>query len=375
MGREIHPGELKVQAAQAVNLLNTNSEVLLDLIPQIKNFMQEEQLDGTAWSGLKTVLGDYISVIQGTIAAYAMVMADYQTMVNQIGDEDLVEDELAEQLRVINTAIGINTTCIHVYNRMPRQISNIGPIKKAIQRLTSTNTELNRAAGILQSKLEQIDIIEAATNSLFLTAGSYLDAVKEGYQSIHNSWNGSGYQVSGNRDWKQVTEDAWNAYRNQYAQQARDAVLASQNWCVCSKDPVNLSTGNFIYDKTDLQLQGRMSITFTRYYNAIKTSQYLILKSKSVNLLVMWIYGVTGKDKEEKILYEINSSGVTFQNRGLIHGMYEYSLTISNKEINVAPKIHIFKTNWWEICNIKININVYEDNEIWNVDVSVDTEK
>ena len=269
MGREIHPGELKVQAAQAVNLLNTNSEVLLDLIPQIKNFMQEEQLDGTAWSGLKTVLGDYISVIQGTIAAYAMVMADYQTMVNQIGDEDLVEDELAEQLRVINTAIGINTTCINIYNRMPRQISNIGPIKKAIQRLTSTNTELNRAAGILQSKLEQIDIIEAATNSLFLTAGSYLDAVKEGYQSIHNSWNGSGYQVSGNRDWKQVTEDAWNAYRNQYAQQARDAVLASQNWCVCSKDPVNLSTGNFIYDKTDLQLQGRMSITFTRYYNAM----------------------------------------------------------------------------------------------------------
>ena len=269
MGREIHPGELKVQAAQAVNLLNTNSEVLLDLIPQIQNFMQEEQLDGTAWSGLKTVLGDYISVIQGTIAAYAMVMVDYQTMVNQIGDEDLVEDELAEQLRVINTAIGINTTCINIYNRMPRQISNIGPIKKAIQRLTSTNTELNRAAGILQSKLEQIDIIEAATNSLFLTAGSYLDAVKEGYQSIHNSWNGSGYQVSGNRDWKQVTEDAWNIYRNQYAQQARDAVLASQNWCVCSKDPVNLSTGNFIYDKTDLQLQGRMSITFTRYYNAM----------------------------------------------------------------------------------------------------------
>ncbi len=26
MGREIHPGELKVQAAQAVNLLNTNTK-------------------------------------------------------------------------------------------------------------------------------------------------------------------------------------------------------------------------------------------------------------------------------------------------------------------------------------------------------------
>lgn len=81
-----------------------------------------------------------------------------------------------------------------------------------------------------------------------------------------------------------------------------------------------------------------------------------------------------GNDKEEKISYEINSSGMSFQNRGGLHGMYEYSFAISNEEINVTPKIKVFKTNWWEIDNIKININVYEENEIWNADVSVDIE-
>lgn len=81
-----------------------------------------------------------------------------------------------------------------------------------------------------------------------------------------------------------------------------------------------------------------------------------------------------GKDKEEKISYEINPSGMTFQNRGLLHGMYEYSFAISNEEINITPQIRVFKTNWWEMYNIKMDINVYEENEIWNADVSADIE-
>lgn len=81
-----------------------------------------------------------------------------------------------------------------------------------------------------------------------------------------------------------------------------------------------------------------------------------------------------GTDKEEKISYKTNSSGMTFQNRGLLHGMYEYSFAISNEEINITPKIRVFKTKWWKLYNIKIDINVYEENEIWNADVSADIE-
>ena len=36
-----------------------------------------------------------------------------------------------------------------------------------------------------------------------------------------------------------------------------------------SKDPVNLSTGNFIYDRTDLQIGGKEPFIFRRFYNAI----------------------------------------------------------------------------------------------------------
>ena len=36
-----------------------------------------------------------------------------------------------------------------------------------------------------------------------------------------------------------------------------------------SEDPVNLSTGNFIYDKADLSIKGRCPLSFRRFYNAI----------------------------------------------------------------------------------------------------------
>ena len=40
--------------------------------------------------------------------------------------------------------------------------------------------------------------------------------------------------------------------------------------CQYSSDPVNLSTGNFIYDKTDLRIKGEPGLCFRRFYNALE---------------------------------------------------------------------------------------------------------
>lgn len=83
-------------------------------------------------------------------------------------------------------------------------------------------------------------------------------------------------------------------------------------------------------------------------------------------------YEVEGND--EKIAYGKNGSEMVFKNRGARYGMYEYSFLISNEEIKIEPQIQVFKTNWWEIYDINIDINVYEDNEIWNADISIDVD-
>ena len=38
-----------------------------------------------------------------------------------------------------------------------------------------------------------------------------------------------------------------------------------------SKDPVNLSSGNFIYEKDDLVIDGKSPLVFGRFYNSINT--------------------------------------------------------------------------------------------------------
>ena len=65
--------------------------------------------------------------------------------------------------------------------------------------------------------------------------------------------------------WNKVTENAGKAVEKLMAN-----IKGAETIChAFSKDPVNLSTGNFIYDRTDLEVGGREPFVFRRFYNAI----------------------------------------------------------------------------------------------------------
>ena len=65
--------------------------------------------------------------------------------------------------------------------------------------------------------------------------------------------------------WNKVTENAEKVVEKLMAN-----IKGAEAIChAFSKDPVNLSTGNFIYDRTDLEVGGREPFVFRRFYNAI----------------------------------------------------------------------------------------------------------
>ncbi len=78
------------------------------------------------------------------------------------------------------------------------------------------------------------------------------------------------------------------------------------------------------------------------------------------------------KGTEEKIIYKNKSSRLCFKNSGSAYGMYEYSFDVNNEEINIRPKVFVFKTNWWKIQNVNLDVNVYKDGTIWNADISAE---
>ena len=51
----------------------------------------------------------------------------------------------------------------------------------------------------------------------------------------------------------------------------KEKLGAGDTSCKKSSDPVNLSTGNFIYDHEDMQAGGEIPLSFHRYYNSKDT--------------------------------------------------------------------------------------------------------
>lgn len=74
--------------------------------------------------------------------------------------------------------------------------------------------------------------------------------------------------------WNKVTENGEKAVEKLMAN-----IKGAEAIChAFSKDPVNLSTGNFIYDRTDLEVGGRESFAFRRFYNAINAHRGVLGK-------------------------------------------------------------------------------------------------
>ena len=84
--------------------------------------------------------------------------------------------------------------------------------------------------------------------------------------------------------WNKVTENGEKAVEKLMAN-----IKGAEAIChAFSKDPVNLSTGNFIYDRTDLEVGGRESFAFRRFYNAINAHRGVLGKDWNHN------YGASG---------------------------------------------------------------------------------
>lgn len=78
------------------------------------------------------------------------------------------------------------------------------------------------------------------------------------------------------------------------------------------------------------------------------------------------------KGADDKVVYNQTNSGLDFKNAGANYGMYEYSFVVSNEEFHIEPKLRVLKTNWWEIYDMTMRVDIYRDGEVWNADIMVD---
>ena len=125
----------------------------------------------------------------------------------------------------------------------------------------SQTKELIRVTKSLQTLLEEMEqfLIDTPLTTDY-------SAFKKAFEEVQARWN-------------KVTENGEKAVEKLMAN-----IKGAEAIChTFSKDPVNLSTGNFIYDRTDLEVGGRESFAFRRFYNAINAHRGVLGKDWNHN--------------------------------------------------------------------------------------------
>jgi Rhs family protein len=61
----------------------------------------------------------------------------------------------------------------------------------------------------------------------------------------------------------------WGAHLARYGMNRLASSLGKKDGCLYGRDPVNLNTGNFLYEKEDLVIGGVTKISFRMYYNSM----------------------------------------------------------------------------------------------------------
>lgn len=123
------------------------------------------------------------------------------------------------------------------------------------------------------------------TDQLAQTVAQIKDAAEQMRQFLVNAPFAADYDTfrrsfdAACAGWRKVMEDADTAV-DEILKNVKGSKEIST---VFSKDPVNLSTGNFIFDRTDLEIQGSMPFTFGRFYNSVNDREGVLGKDWNHN--------------------------------------------------------------------------------------------
>jgi hypothetical protein len=143
-------------------------------------------------------------------------------------------------------------------------------------------TLLNLIEKTVQDKLDSLILFQQNTQGLYITAQALLENVKTGISLIEAAtYNPTTHTFSFppglNLDmtWQETLNAVWddkqaNGMKALEFQGDQAYIKGFDPTVTCySADPVNLSTGNFIYQKEDLHIPGVIPLTLTRFYNAL----------------------------------------------------------------------------------------------------------
>ena len=197
------------------------------------------------------------------------LLGDLRASLNDIGGVLGTMERVAHDARNVQQRVPADVRDMAVEGAASALIGNIASIRTQMEKF---NTKLN------DCEARTLELIPDADNQ-------YANQIRDLVDTVHNIRNAiaevgdflNTTPLTMSNEEFAVAYEALTLKCNGYLENAKQQVEqilanikgAEQISTAFSKDPVNLSTGNFIYDRTDLEVGGSHHFTFGRFYNAI----------------------------------------------------------------------------------------------------------
>ena len=255
--------------------LTDNNSKLEALASQIGTVQSDTVIKGKSFDTAKETMSGFTGVLRLMRAANDADLADYNTLRSAVGSENLIGSKIIPAMLKAKENMekyqaradfyrSLAGSCLPMlrdfYISMATMFDELANIQKIIY-------------GIWKKKSQTFDEINASTANLFTASVALRNGIVNVLSGLDKVY-GSGKYVAGEEMWKNTLKAANAILENSLSKirksnQSVADLKGKSNVCIGCGDPVNMSTGNFYYEKEDLKITGIMGLSMKRHYDVI----------------------------------------------------------------------------------------------------------
>lgn len=199
MGRIIKPTEIMEQADEIISVMEKDKTKLISALYETNVFINSEELEGSAWSNVKSQIESHNVILRGLICLIDEIILACNGLKINCGEEILDEGVLLEQKGQLQLELLSYYNILGEYRSQfqeyiydidfgPRYLEREYINSQALlyKRMIDNNEETIK---LIDQKLNKIEEIDLATKNLNNQAEELLSNVNQGIQYIKSTWD------------------------------------------------------------------------------------------------------------------------------------------------------------------------------------------
>ena len=252
-GSYLNPETMKAQCDKAIRNLEKDNESLDTVNKSLDTFINNTDIQSSAFDTLKQQLSDYKSITKAMNTANDSDIADYETLKGAVGDEVLDGDVILTNKINSGESWQIDEETSERYHDMSLREENeiVSAYYQMKEWYYSNLADVNRRLyEKWQEKEDRYDAIETATRELFSSSEGLRAAIDAGISDMAGAFRGGAYVPNMSAPWRGdieqeqkrieivkkygvkrpvgMTNEDWEAYQNIVADQI--LILKGQGW-------------------------------------------------------------------------------------------------------------------------------------------------